>query len=112
MGRVTTTTNGFRTEDITFKGARKQSEIENEIEKPEDEDVEVKAPVSMTPEQVKDFFKIKIATAKDSNEKRVYSQAIRWIDDLQNTRKKLIVAEEKLSQYVADRAEQEDDILS
>ena len=95
MGRVTTTTNGFRTEDITFKGARKQSEIENEIEKPEDEDVEVKAPVSMTPEQVIEFYKAKIANTSDSNEKRVYSQTIMWIKDLLTTKKELLAIREK-----------------
>ena len=67
---MTTTKNGFRVDDITFRGARKQSEIENEIEKDEVEEVDVKAPVSLTPEQVKDYYKTKIALAKDSNEKR------------------------------------------
>ena len=93
---MTTTRNGFRTEDITFRGARKQSEILNEIDSNEELDNDnIKAPVSLTPEQVKDFYRQKIAVAKDSNEKRVYSQTISWIDELAETKKKLFALEAK-----------------
>lgn len=96
MSQVTTTRNGFRVEDITFKGARRQCEIENEIERDEDTDTsDVQAPVSLTPEQVKAFYMLKIANAKDSNEKRVYAQTIRWIDELLETKKKLFALEAK-----------------
>ena len=87
--------NNFRVENITFTGARKQSEIENEIEHEEEPEQDIKAPVSLTPEQVIDFYKAKIAKASDSNEKRVYSQTIRWIKDLQSTKKELIAIREK-----------------
>ena len=100
---MTTTRNGFKVEDITFKHARKQSEILKEIEQEEPEEVEVKAPVSLTPEQVKDFYKQKIAVAKDSNEKRVYSQTIKWIDNLADTKKKLFALESKEVKENADR---------
>ena len=93
--RVTTTQNGFRIEDVTFKHARRQCEIDNEIEREEVESVEVKAPVSLTPEQVKEFYMLKIASSKDSNEKRVYAQTIRWIDELLDTKKKLFALEAK-----------------
>ncbi len=92
---ITTTLKGFRVEDITFKGARRQSEIDNEIEHIEEEEEFVKAPVSITPEQVKTFYRTKIEKSKDSNEKRVYSQTIRWIDELLETRKKLFNLESK-----------------
>lgn len=92
---MTTTRNGFRVEDITFKGARKQSQIDNEIEHTEVEQEDVKAPISLTPEQVKMFYTQKIAVAKDSNEKRVYSQTIKWIDELLETKKKLFILESK-----------------
>ena len=92
---VTTTKNGFRVEDITFKNARRQCEIDNEIEHEEVDTEEVKAPVSLTPEQVKEFYKSKIVSAKDSNEKRVYAQTIRWIDELAETKKKLFALESK-----------------
>jgi len=95
MNDVTTTRNGFRTEDITFKNARRQSAIDNEIERPTEQDVLVKAPVSLTPEQVTDYFKTMISVSSDSNAKRVYAQAIRWIDELQTARKKLIAYAEK-----------------
>ena len=95
MNNVTTTRNGFRVEDITFKNARRQCEIDNEIEHTEESTEEVKAPVSLTPEQVKTFYVSKIALAKDSNEKRVYSQTIKWIDELLETKKKLFALEAK-----------------
>ena len=91
-----TTASNFRVEDITFKHARKQSEIDKELDQnndiPEDD---VKAPVSLTPEQVVSFYEQKIAVAKDSNEKRVYSQTIKWIYELLDTKKKLFALESK-----------------
>ena len=92
---MTTTMKGFRVEDITFKNARRQCEIDNEIEREDIEQEEVKAPVSLTPEQVKEFYMNKIASAKDSNEKRVYAQTIRWVDKLIETKKKLFALESK-----------------
>ena len=95
MNDVTTTRNGFRVEDITFKNARRQCEIDNEVEKGEETEDSIQAPVSLTPEQVKSFYMLKIASAKDSNEKRVYAQTIRWIDELLDTKKKLFALEAK-----------------
>ena len=95
MNDVTTTRNGFRVEDITFKNARRQCEIDNEVEKSEETEDSIQAPVSLTPEQVKSFYMLKIASAKDSNEKRVYAQTIRWIDELLDTKKKLYALEAK-----------------
>lgn len=95
MPSMTTAKNRFRVEDITYRGARKQSEIENEIEREEEPEQEIKAPVSMTPEQVMEFYKAKIANTSDSNEKRVYSQTIVWIKELQSTKKELVSLREK-----------------
>ena len=95
MNDVTTTRNGFRVEDITFKNARRQCEIDNEVEKSEETEDSIQAPVSLTPEQVKSFYMLKIASVKDSNEKRVYAQTIRWIDELLDTKKKLFALEAK-----------------
>ena len=95
MNDVTTTRNGFRVEDITFKNARRQCEIDNEVEKSEETEDSIQAPASLTPEQVKSFYMLKIASAKDSNEKRVYAQTIRWIDELLDTKKKLFALEAK-----------------
>lgn len=102
MSNVTTTKNGFRTEDITFRNARLQSAILDEMEHEEVPESEVKAPVSLTPEQVKIFYLAKIASAKDSNEKRVYAQTIRWIDELLETKKKLFALEAKEVSEVKD----------
>ena len=95
MNDVTTTRNGFRVEDVTFKNARRQCEIDNEVDKSEETEDSIQAPVSLTPEQVKSFYMLKIASAKDSNEKRVYAQTIRWIDELLDTKKKLFALEAK-----------------
>ena len=99
---VTTTQNGFRVEDITFKGARRQCEIDKEIDTIEESEVEVKAPISLTPEQVKEFYVSKINVARDSNEKRLYSQTIKWIDELLETKKKLFALEAKEANEVKD----------
>lgn len=96
MNKVTTTMNGFRVEDITFRNARRQSEIENEIEDyAEGGSNDVKAPVSLTPEQVKGFYTSKIENTRDINEKKLYEVTIRWIDDMLETKKKLIALENK-----------------
>ena len=93
MSQVTTTRNGFKVEDITFRKARLQSAILDEMDHEELPEEEVKAPVSLTPEQIKAFYMLKIASARDSNEKRVYAQTIKWIDELLETKKKLFALE-------------------
>ena len=108
MSKVTTTRNGFRVEDITFKNARKQSEILNEMIIEEVEEVEVKPPVSLTPEQVKQFYLEKIKVARSTDEKRVYSQTISWIDELLETKKKLFALEAKEASEVKDETGIED----
>lgn len=93
---MTTTQKGFRVEDITYRKARRQCEIENEIEHEDiDTNSSIQAPVSLTPEQVKAFYMLKITATVDSNEKRVYAQTIRWIDELLETKKKLFALEAK-----------------
>lgn len=109
--KMTTARAGFPIYDITYKNARRQSEIENEIEREEPEEVSVKPPVSLTPEQVIGFYLSKIKATSDSNEKRVYSQTILWIKMLADTRKKLAALEEKvnaLDRVSDDLAEQEE----
>ena len=109
MGSVTTTRNGFRVEDITYRKARQQSAILDEMENEEVVEEEVKAPVSLTPEQIKMFYVAKIAVAKDSNEKRVYAQTIKWIDEMLETKKKLIALEAKEVSEVKDETGIEED---
>ena len=95
MSMTTAMGKNFRVENITYQHARKQSEIENEIEREEEPVQDVKPPVSLTPEQVIEFYKAKIADTSDSNEKRVYSQTITWIKDLLTTKKELLAIREK-----------------
>lgn len=87
----TTTSSIFRVEDVTFRGARKQSEIDKELGIEPDmttEDVEV--PVSMTPEQIKSFYLKKIQATQDQAQRRVYAQTIKWIDELQSVKAELL----------------------
>lgn len=91
---ITTTRNGFKVEDITFKNARRQSEISLAEENNSDTS-DVVAPTSLTPEQVKSFFIQMIATAKDSNVKRVYSQTIKWVDELFELKRKIALMESR-----------------
>lgn len=95
MSSCTTTRKGFRIDDITFRNARKQSEILKEISPEVIEEEEVKPPISITPEQVKNFYRQKIEVSRDSNEKRVYSQTIQWIDELASVKRQLIKLESK-----------------
>lgn len=103
MNNVTTTRNGFRVEDITFKNARRQCEIDKELgDNREVREDNVKAPISLTPEQIKNFYNDKISVTTDPNERKVYQQTIRWIDDMLETRKKLIALESKQVSEVRD----------
>ena len=97
MSEMTTTQNGFKIIDVTFRGARRQCEIENEIDSAVTtvSRSEIVAPVSCTPEQVKDFFRKKCESTPIGNEKKVYNQTIKWIDELAETKKKLFALENK-----------------
>ena len=102
---TTTTTKGFRVEDITFHNARRQSAVEDEIraENPElFEEDSVEVPISLTPEQVINFYKQKIERATDSNEKRLYSQTIKWINELADVKKQLLLLEAKTLKKAED----------
>lgn len=97
MPKMTTTRNGFRTVDITFKGARKQSEILKELSS--DEIIEsdgVVPPVSYTPEQMEKFYNSKIEATTNTAEKKVYSKTIDYIKELVKTKKELVSVKSKL----------------
>ena len=94
--RVTTTRSGFRVEDVTFRNARRQSEIVNELGLEEEEDdVLVEAPKSLTPEQVIRYYATLIKNKQDLDSKRVYSQTIKWIKELQEAKQKLVKVRER-----------------
>lgn len=105
---MTTTQNGFRVEDITFRGARKQSEIDKE--KPSDTSNTGSSviPVSLTPEQVIQFYNRKISETHNSREQEVYNKTIQWISDCESLRKKVASLEIKLE--VKERISTEDEM--
>lgn len=106
-----TTTGHIRVEDITFKGARQQSQVIADIAEKygiEPEEVgKVRTPVSLTPESVKNFYEQKILETKDPQEKKIYQQTIRWIDECLDTKKKLVALELK---YQTPKDDMPDDI--
>ena len=98
---VTTTKNGFRVEDLTFKGARRQSEVAKEIEaerranNPDADTEDTTVPVSLTPEAVKTFYTSKANATVDMREKRIYLQTLKWIDEMLDLRKKYVALQLK-----------------
>ena len=72
MSMTTALGKNFRVENITYQHARKQSEIENEIEREEEPVQDVKPPVSLTHKQVIELHQAKIEDTTESNEKREY----------------------------------------
>ena len=91
MNSTTTSKNGFRVEDVTFKKARMQNEILNEgVSDTSCEPVEVKVPESLTPEQVKQYLAESVKSMEDTNKKKkVYAQMFNWINELLELRKKI-----------------------
>lgn len=109
--KVTTTKNGFRVEDITFKNPRKQSAIIEElgIDNVDDSSKDVDVPVSLTPEQVKSFLSAKRDSAKNLQEIKLYIQVIRWIDELFSLKKEVIQLREKISVYSSSTSTDDDE---
>ena len=91
MNNTTTSKNGFRVEDVTFKKARMQNEILNEgVSDTSCEPVEVKVPESLTPAQVKQYLAERVKSMEDTNKKKkVYAQMFNWINELLELRKKI-----------------------
>lgn len=102
---MTTTQNGFRVVDVTFKGARKQSAIDAELGQESPVDNNVTVPVSLTPEQVKAFYEAKSDGTHNMNERKLYQQTIKWIDEMLALKKQVIdyqLKEEKLKEQQDD----------
>ena len=107
------TTAGFlKVEDVTFRGSRSQSDVIKDLEErfgsdPDNESGVAVAPVSLTPEQVKNFYEQKISSTSNPQEKKLYAQTIRWIDDMLETKKKLVALELKY-QNISDVGENDE----
>lgn len=91
MSRATTTRAGFVTQDITFHGARHQSEIIKELglDNPDVSEEDVEAPKSLTSEQLIAFYKECINSTKDLDKKRVYTKTIHMIEENEVMKNKL-----------------------
>ena len=95
MNNVTTVArSGFRVEDVTFRGARQQSAIlEEGVNDVEVRTEKIDVPKSLTPEQVKKYLLKTIQSSNNEDEKRVFAQIVKWIDELSEAKKKLISIE-------------------
>ena len=110
---VTTTKNGFRVDDITFRGVRKQSAIVDELGLNEvySEEGDVVVPVSLTPEQVTTFLNSKSENTHNMNERKLYQQLVKWVEELFDLKKKVVALEEKVATYQRVNEESIDDII-
>ena len=109
-GRITTTQtfDNFRKEDITYKKARRQSEIADELDKGEIVgEVNVEVPTSSTPEQLIAFYKDMSKSAKTKAEKNIYSQTAKMIQRMQTLEQELVQYKAK---PVPEKKEANDDI--
>ena len=104
---MTTTQNGFRVEDVTFRRARRQSEIDSELIESGEFPVDSQVPVSLTPEQVKKFYANRAETTRDMHEKALYMTTIKWIDDLFTLRKENVQLSMELEKIKRVQAENE-----
>ncbi len=99
MSNMTTVFEGrFKAQDITFKNPRMQSEVARELAEESGQTITqsgIQVPVSLTPEQVINFYQQKISETRGTNECRVYEHTVHLIKDLLETRKKLITLEMK-----------------
>lgn len=94
MYNTTTTRNGIRVEDISFKDARKQSEILKEMDTPVQVDSDdTPIPVSMTPEQVNKYLTSKQESTNNQSEKKFLGDLISLLYSLFEDRKKLVALE-------------------
>lgn len=110
---VTTTKNGFRVDDITFKGVRKQSAIIDELGLNEEysEEGDVVVPVSLTPEQVITFLNGKSENTHNMNERKLYQQLVKWVEELFDLKKKVVALEEKVATYQRVNEDRIEDII-
>ena len=97
--KVTTTKMGFRVQDITFKDARRQSAIDEELGNNTEEysDGDIPVPVSFTPEQVINFLNAKGDSTQNMNERKLYKQISAWVDELFKLKKKVTQLEQKVT---------------
>lgn len=92
--------------NITYTGGRKQSEILNEIHGEAQVSGEPEVPMSSTPEQVILYFEEIVADTSDMQKKHIYSQAIKWIKELE--KRKADEVAEKIKNITSKRAEELD----
>ena len=92
---TTTTNSKFPVIDITFKGARKQCEIDNEIGTENKTEEQIYIPVSYTPEQLVQFYEDKSSKTLNIAEKKKKKKTIELIKDYQTVKKTLVSFELK-----------------
>ena len=88
---TTATRSGFRVEDVSFKGARQQSEILKEgVTNAEFEEKEPEVPKSLTDEQVKAYLLKCIQSTTDNDKRKVFAHLVKCVDELAELKKENI----------------------
>lgn len=105
-----TTTGNIRVQDVTFKKARRQCEIEKElgIEAEKKESVEI--PNSFTVEQMITYCQNVINLTTETRTKVYYGQMIRYLRELEELRKYKMQKEREVEKELAGRDNIPDDI--
>lgn len=101
---------GFRVEDITFKKARRQSEIDKELSVTRLKQDGVEAPVSLTLEQVMSYYKDVANNTEDEQTKKLFNQTVNWLQELQTLRQKLLMYTQKEEREETANTKLEEDI--
>lgn len=113
MSNQITTTGNFRVQDVTYKHARKQSEIDTELGiTPTNSVDEVEAPVSLTPEQLIKFYEDCINVTNDTHRRLAYGQTIKFIKELLETKTQLSVYQNRELNEIAGRDSTPNDLES
>ena len=85
---TTTTHNGIKVEDCTFRDSREQKEILNEgVSDTGVSDEGATTPVSLTPEQAKHYFQEQADCSRTASARTFFLTMIKWIDELEQFRR-------------------------
>ena len=94
----------FTPENISFQNARKQSKVAEEIaEERGITEEEIGVPVSVTPESVIRYLEEKSVSSQSEQERRVFSQSAKWIEELFELKREV----KQLKKEISKKGEEE-----
>lgn len=108
MKSVTTARGGmFTVEDVSFHGARRQSEVAKELGITDEEQKEVNIPASLTPEQLIRFYEESAEKAVETRAKVAYAQTAKYLKDYIALKQKLM--KYQTQEFLESRKTKEDE---